>query len=413
MHRVLSALRLVVTVVAIAAAVEAGYRFYLYFKHPDYFATTDIDAAEFPVLSNSFWRYDPDYGYSYIPSLKVDVTSLKHGAVTQCSEIVSINEQGNFGPPVPDFDEADVRIVMFGDSFLRGDVDGPAWTKMMGEKLEVGLGKTVRVLNLGRDGYGLPQMMALANSKLRVVRPSLVIFAFQGAALERGRYWRAVVGTGDDMRVYSTLENSPNPNPDYAADTFMVLPSASRSWCEEQLKKSRDEQRRDPILQKLLAKHREIALKNGAAKVDLFDLKASYVYGLLRYRSPFQAQWGKLPPSTNPQVTYDDYREDPRFMADLAGVMESGVPCIFVHLAVGKSIGEGREFDLDDRSRKLMSSLRNITGKEIYKTIDFISLPRQDAPKMCAAPNDCHPSEFGMEIYARAVADMVLKSGFR
>jgi hypothetical protein len=51
---------------------------------------------------------------------------------------------------------------------------------------------------------------------------------------------------------------------------------------------------------------------------------------------------------------------------------------------LGKTISEGREFDLDDRGRKLMDSLRNITGAEIYKTTDFVSLSRDDALKMCS-----------------------------
>jgi hypothetical protein len=405
-------LRLAATLAVIAVAIEAGYRLYLYWKHPSYFAATAIDEAKFSVLSDSFWHYDSDFGYGYVPALKVDVTLLDRGAITGCSQMVSANEQGNFGPPVADFNEAALRVVVFGDSFLRAEAEGPAWTKMLGDKLEGKLGSTVRVLNLGRDGYGLLQMMDFAAGKLPELRPSLVIFAFHGSAFNRSRTWRTVVGGGDDVRVYTTEENSPNPNPENAADTFMVLPSARRAWCQQQLKKSADEQRRDPIMQKLIAKHRAIAIKNGEARADLFDLRSSYVYGLIRYRSPFQAQWSKLLPSTNPRLTYDDYRVDTGFMADLTALTQSGVPFLFVHLALGTSIGEGREFDLDNRSRNLMRSLEEAAGRNVLKTTDFISLPRKEARRMCATPEDCHPSEFGMEVYAQAVADMVLKSGF-
>jgi hypothetical protein len=107
---------------------------------------------------------------------------------------------------------------------------------------------------------------------------------------------------------------------------------------------------------------------------------------MVRYRNGFRSQWRGVLPSTNRQVTYDDYRDDPKFMADLAGVVTSGVPYVFAHIALGKTISEGREFDLDNRGRKLMDSLRNITGAEIYKTTDFISLSRDDALKMCSSP---------------------------
>jgi hypothetical protein len=112
-------------------------------------------------------------------------------------------------------------------------------------------------------------------------------------------------------------------------------------------------------------------------------------------------------------VTYEDYRDDPKFMADIAGVMNSGVPYVFAHLALGRSISEGRESDLDVRSRKLMESLRNVTGAEIYKTTDFISLSREDALRMCLSATDCHPSEFGHGVYADVVAKMILRSGFQ
>jgi hypothetical protein len=134
---------------------------------------------------------------------------------------------------------------------------------------------------------------------------------------------------------------------------------------------------------------------------------------MVRYRNGFRSQWRGVLPSTNRQVTYDDYRDDPKFMMDLAGVMTSGVPYVFAHIALGKTISEGREFDLDNRGRKLMDSLRNITGAEIYKTTDFISLSRDDALKMCSSASDCHPSEFGHQVYAEVVSKMILKNGIR
>ena len=414
MRRVLGILvGLVVTVAAIAVGVEVGYRLYLYLRHPDYFTVAGVDAAEFGVLNQSFWQYDPDYGYGYVPARTVDVTSLKAGAVSKCSQMLVANNQGNSGPPVPDFGEADVKIVVFGDSFTSAPVAGPAWTQLLGEKLEHALGRTVRVLNLGRDGYGVPQMLTLANGKLKDVKPALIIFAFHGTALNRGRSWRTAAGTGDDMRLYTSTDPSPNPNPDEAADTMIVMPSASYSWCEAQLRKPPEQQRIDPLLQKLLTKHREITAKNRAPVADLFDWKTSYVYGMLRYRSPFRAQWGRLIPAANPVLGYDDYRDDAKVMADLAGIMKAGVPFLFVHLALGKSISEGREFDLDSRGRQLLDNLQSITGTKVYKTTDFVHPSREDALRMCATAYDCHPSDFGMEVYAEAIANMVLKSGFR
>jgi hypothetical protein len=167
------------------------------------------------------------------------------------------------------------------------------------------------------------------------------------------------------------------------------------------------------VLKRILVKHREIIIRNGAPQANLFDLKASYVYDLVRHLNGYRSQWRTGLSSTNPQVTYDDYRDDPKFMADLEGVIASNVPYVFAHLALGKSISEGREFDLSKRARNLMASLQAITGTEIYKTTDFVTLSRDDALKMCSSPSDCHPSEFGHGVYAEVVSKMILKSGFR
>ncbi len=413
MRRLPSVLRFVITAAAIALAVEGGYRLFLLFKYPDHFRTTTIDAATFSIWSASPWQYDPVYGYGYVPALKIDNVQLAGGIVTGCGQFGVANEQGNLGPPVPDFNQADFKIVVFGDSFAGAYATGPAWTKMLGEKLEGTLGRTVRVLNMARDGYGMPQIIALANGKLKELRPSLIVFAFNGPSLERARYWRTTVGSGDDTRLYASIENSPNPDPETAADAAIVMTSPTRGWCEEQVKKSPEDQRRDPILQKILAKHREIVIRNGTPQANLFDLKASYVYDMVRYRNGFRSQWRPLLASTNPQVTYEDYHDDPKFMADLAGVTNSGIPYVFAHLALGKSISEGHEFNLDNRARKLMDSLQSITGAVIYKTTDFVSLSPEDALKMCGSPSDCHPSEFGHRVYADAVSKMILKSGIR
>ena len=84
---------------------------------------------------------------------------------------------------------------------------------------------------------------------------------------------------------------------------------------------------------------------------------------------------------------------------------------MFAHLALGKSLSKGREFDLDNRGRALMESLHSITGAALYKTSDFVSLSPQDELRMCSSPADCHPSPFGQEVYGAAVAKMVLASG--
>ena len=149
-RRIATIFRVAITVIAIALSVEVAYRVYLFARYPGNFKTTDAVAAPFSIWDRTIWQYDPDYGYGYIPALKVHSTSLAGGLVTGCGDFSIANEQGNFGPPVLDYDEADVRVAIFGDSFTGAYSAGPAWTRMLGENLERELGKTVRVMNMGR-----------------------------------------------------------------------------------------------------------------------------------------------------------------------------------------------------------------------------------------------------------------------
>jgi hypothetical protein len=134
---------------------------------------------------------------------------------------------------------------VFGDSFAGAYATGPAWTKMLGEKLEGALGRSVRVLNMARDGYGMPQIITLASGKLKELRPSLIVFAFNGPSLERARYWRTTVGTGDDMRLYASVENSPNPDPETAADAAIAMEIIGRAETRSDPAKDSDQASRD------------------------------------------------------------------------------------------------------------------------------------------------------------------------
>ena len=73
--------------------------------------------------------------------------------------------------------------------------------------------------------------------------------------------------------------------------------------------------------------------------------------------------------------------------------------------ARGKTISEGPR-------PEMMDSLRNITGAEIYKTTDFISLSRDDALRMCSTASDCS-LRVRPPVYAEVVSKMILKNGIR
>jgi hypothetical protein len=182
------------------AGLEALYRVFLYFKFPDRFIDRRGDLP-IDAYSKSMWRYDSRFGYSYEPVVRIATTSIKNGRVISCQERTYTNEQGNIGPSVPDFPAATYRIVVIGDSYSASTIDGKTWPSILQSRLVPPLGKSVRVLNLGRDGYGLPQMFDLAAGRLAELKPTLVVIAFNSGIFFKDRTWRVLIGNGDDVRL--------------------------------------------------------------------------------------------------------------------------------------------------------------------------------------------------------------------
>ena len=54
--------------------------------------------------------------------------SCADGTVAGCETINSINERGNIGPIEGDYEQAALKIAVFGDSWAAFHVDGMTWT---------------------------------------------------------------------------------------------------------------------------------------------------------------------------------------------------------------------------------------------------------------------------------------------
>jgi hypothetical protein len=389
----------VLWVLACALALEVLFRGALYWRQPHLF---DSSAGRVVAWDRSMWRYDSRYGYDYIPGQRAHRSVVVDGRVNECVIETPVNDQGNIGPSVPDYPGANLRIALFGDSFSAFSQDGVTWPHLFQAELEGRTGKSTRVLNLGRDGFGVLQMFDFAAVKIAEAKPHLVIFAFNSTALQRDRTWRVSVGVGDDARLLTSIENSEAPSQQNAVDMLLMVPSASAAWCEAMTLRST--QSGDPVLRLILDKSR---LLPGRAFADAHDWRTSYVADLLLRGDAFASQRERIPLALVRKVQLQTFAADPQFVKALEAVRTSGVPFLIMHIPLGVSLKNHQEFWLEPGARELLDSLETLTGHQVLGMRPHINVRPEDAMKLCRRADDCHPSEAGMKAYAQAAAKIV------
>jgi len=393
---------------------EAGFRSYLYVKYPAMFRRSPPD-TRIGAYNVSHWEFDERFGYVYPPGRIIHMTKIQDGRVSDCRRRDVINRYGNLGPIVGDYQAAELKILVFGDSWSAFNHDGRTWPLFLQEILETRLNKKVHVVNFGRDGYGILQMFDLAAAKIAEWKPDLVLFAFITDDLDRARFWRTVVGDGDDMRVLTTLSPVPNPDLERSADTFLLMPSATYDWC----KRMAATRTTDAVLERLIRKHDVLVKHNNPtgsiATADVLTLRHSFVYNRLVRSDAFAFLRARVPnrsnPSVNPRVRYQSYAEDSGFIRSLDRIKATGVPWSLFHFAFYPEIKANTEYILEPQQRALLDSLHTMTRRTVLRTTDYVQMPMPQPELMNVAPDNFHPSLWGMEFYAKAVAEALVRNG--
>ena len=384
---------------------EAGFRSYLYLSYPQMFHRRDQHIAAYDV---SHWEFDERFGYVYPPERVIHQTNVQDGRVSSCQRLDVINKYGNIGPIVGDYHQAEVKVLVFGDSWSAFHHDGRTWPAFLQEVLEARLNKKVHVVNFGRDGYGILQMFDLAAAKVVEWKPDLVLFAFISDDLTRARSWRTVVGDGDEARVLTTREPVRYADVRASADTFLLMPSATHEWC----KRAAATRSTDAVLERLIRKHHVLMEHNnptaGGTTTDVLSLRHSFLYNRLVRGDAFAF---RLTPAVNPRVPYRSYADDPGFIGSLERIKAAGVPWTLFHLAYYPEIKAEKEYILRRQQKALLDSLETMTGLTVLRTTDYIKMPVPQAERMNTAPDDFHPSLWGMELYANAVAEALARNG--
>lgn len=383
--------------------LEGGYRSYLYLKDPKLFVQEARRPRSLSFISRTLWEFDEEFGYRYRRDSPLVTGSLLDGQVVQCSQL-GPNELGGMGTKTVWRDDAELRILVFGDSFTATSERGRTWTDYLQDELTSHVGKSVDVINLGMDGIGVLQMFDVASRKVPQLKPDLAIFAFITDDLTRARIWRTTIEVDGRSRVFTTTQPQRNPDLRHAVDRALIGPKVTLEWCNRSPRPHRDS---DPIVRDLEQRYR-LAVAIGGAREDLFALDRSLVLKRIRWRFG-----GCLTQHTrqNPRHELVRFFDDERMLRNVALLRDTSTPLLLFHFATRTELRSGEEYrGGDGRCRSLLASLETLTGSRVLESREHLEeLPVDRIDAMAVSSTDDHPSGYGMQMYAKAVAKAVMR----
>ena len=398
-----------------AGLAEIAYRGRLYRGSPDAFRSAAADAPLpfFGVYDKSLWEFDQRFGYVYPPGRTVHLTGFNGSKVVGCRQLPAINAQGNIGDIKGDYASADLKVAVFGDSFTATQDAGVTWPNLLQDRLSERLHRRVNVVNFGRDGYSVLQMFDLAAAKVPEWKPDLAIIAFTTDDLDRARFWRTAIEIDGEERVLTTIDPTPHPAPDRAADTFILDRNATSDWCNRAWKSGA----RDRIVEEIEDRYRRARARSAGQPVESSDrpslvtMSHVYLYDRIRYGDPFHSFRKRFTASQNPRLGYVDYQVDDRLAEDIRLLAESRIPYAIVHLPYYPELKEGREYILQQGQASLLESLEQVTGHRVVELREVMPLPADRLDRMNISASNFHPSLFGMRLYSAGVAEAVIREG--
>lgn len=395
----INGLLLLASIALSLVAIEASYRAFLFIRTPINFKEGE-DTTPIPtigVYDRSLWEYDAELGYRYAHG-PIHLSHVDGGQVTGCTTISPANAQGNMGRIARQWEEGAIKIAVFGDSFSAFVTpEGVTWPEILRERLEQRFGRSVSLVNFGRDGIGVLQMFDMMATLLPTWKPDLVIVAFITDDLARVRIWRTSVTVNGEPRVLVTDRPDANPNPHDASDVFIIHPEASAAWCHSMSYRGS----LDRIGSEIVGKYRRFRMSNGAAAISLFTLRRSMAVDRIIYGNPL---FGLRKPG---RLNLRDYEQDLKMREAVRRVRDMGIPFLLVHLPIYPEVLAGREVVATSKEQQLLSSLERMTNHKVLGVLDFYTRPVDQPERMNVTPDNYHPSLWGMEFYALAVDRMI------
>lgn len=398
-------------------ACEGAYRVYLAWQTGAR-APTGFNDGTTVVYDMPPWRYEPLLGFDYRADTPFTVSVISGGRVVSCETRPSIgNARGNAGRIEGDPETADLRVLVLGDSFTSAvSADGTTWPLAMRAAVRRGTGRDLHVLNYGRDGMGVMQMVDAAAALAERLAPDLVVIAYITHDLNRPRWWRhEVLSDGWRRVVQSRRPDAADPAAWWTIDIAQFDARADAAWCARQraMRDAPTREARDPVLRDLAARHEILARQNheGPRAIDFLTPTSSFLLNRVARGNAFQAF---VAPEilTRRVLTLDDFRADPDFAAATERLRAQPAPVVLLHLPVRSEIDGGIARDVAGsgmtvrQAERLEASLVAALGTE---PIDLLPALRPLAPfgAYTVSETDWHPNAAGIKAYGDAAAGAV------
>lgn len=344
-------------------------------------------------------EFDREFGFRYRPSQ----TFVGIRIVNKKPVLFYRRTIDEFGNPrcrkVPE--NAEITIAVFGDSFTAQADDDTLWTEVLENELSRRLSKQIRVVNYGRDAYGILQMFDLAAARVAQAPPDLVVFGFISDDLNRDRSWTHCRDGDNAQQAYS----SDSPDHDEDSPTELGMPNGvfdkrvTEQWARAIV---RTQKMDDELLISLNARHQEL-LESNLLPIDYWSFSRSFLFHRLRNRDPL---FGLPGVTANPRFTATEFSDDARFVT--ASEKLQGLDCnvVLIHLPQYEEL-QAKQYILTPQQGQLLESLTATMQVRPLELIDH--QPTDDLRSLFLLPHDRHPSAAGHRYYGQAIAAVLME----
>ena len=362
------------------------------------------EALNYSAVDDVLTEFSREFGYSYLPNKSNNKVLVHNGYPVLCSQ-ATINELGNTNRIKGSYEDATLKILVFGDSFSANtDLNGITWPDLLQDELETKLNQDVNIINFGRGAYGVLQTFDLATAKIEELEPDLVIFAFITSDLVRARFWRTVNFINGEKRDFVMAEPSEEADLKKSIDATVVNSMITREWCEHMLvAMDKDDALLKALNEEFIQRKREYE-----DPVEFNSLSTSFLFNRIVHNDPFR---GFMKPSLIPRFSENSYAADSRFIENVDYMNQSNIPYYIIHLPTYDDLKAG-EYALSEQEQSLFESFQEVTGKQIINFIEYApshdSNNLEDLEKLFLSPYDRHPSLEGIKFYAEVVSEILI-----
>jgi len=363
-------------------------------KQPTYSATSSL-----------YRQFDEVHGEKFLPNSEFKITFIDKGRVVFGSVVSRSNVDGLGGKTtIAQYDAADFKILLFGDSFTHWNQQGVTWSDLLGDHLNGLSDKSVALLNYGRGSYGVLQMLGLAAEKVAQHKPDLVIFAMVGDDFTRARWWYKTIQWRGFQRGMITSRKGVFTDYRYAVDSTLINSRATLQWCETALASNNPE---DPVLTELNQQYSRLRQEVDRVRggFQLFNPRTSYLWRRIRNGHPYNYLGGALP-----RISMFTYSEDLQAVQDCETLTQFGVRLKLIYLPIHPEILAGEPY-ISPQSRRLLASLEELLGQKyvyLYDWMDDVG----SIGKIDMLPYDGHPNYDGLALYAKTIFKYFKADGF-